>query len=94
LSKAPLKIVADRNIPYAEVAFGSMGQVTLLPAAELTAAAVRDADVVLVRSTVKVNEALLGASRAQFVATATIGTDHMDIPWLEAHHLAWAAAEG
>jgi erythronate-4-phosphate dehydrogenase len=94
LSKAPLKIVADRNIPYADVAFGSMGQVTLLPAGELTAAAVRDADVVLVRSTVKVNEALLGASRAQFVATATIGTDHMDIPWLEAHHLAWAAAEG
>src|SRR5438128_1826304 len=48
----------------------------------------------LVRSTVKVDEALLGGSRARFVATATIGIDHLDTAWLDARGIAWAAAPG
>jgi erythronate-4-phosphate dehydrogenase len=68
--------------------------VTTLSSSEITPAAVRDAELLLVRSTVKVNEALLAESRVRFVATATIGTDHLDIPWLEQHHIAWAAAPG
>ena len=41
----------------------------------MTPEAVAEADLLLVRSTVKVDEELLGGSRARFVATATIGTD-------------------
>ncbi|MSP62240.1 MAG: 4-phosphoerythronate dehydrogenase [Myxococcales bacterium] len=91
---ARLKIVADANIPYVAEAFGSLGEVVTLPARELDAERLQEADLVLVRSTVKVNEALLGASRARFVATATIGTDHLDVAWLESRGIAWAAAPG
>ncbi len=89
-----LRIVADRNIAFVEQAFAALGKVEVLPSEQLTADALRDADVVLVRSTVKVNEALLGASRARFVATATIGTDHVDTAWLTARGIGWASAPG
>ncbi len=54
----------------------------------------RDADLLLTRSTVKVNAALLDGSRVSFVATATIGTDHLDLPWLESRGIVWASAPG
>ena len=91
---ARLKILADRNIPYAKEAFSALGDVATLPSTELVAEAMRAVDVLLVRSTVKVNEALLGGSQVRFVATATIGTDHMDLPWLEERGIAWASAPG
>ncbi len=91
---ARLRIVADRNIPYLAEAFAALGEVIALGSSELDASAVRDADLVLVRSTVKVDEALLGASRARFVATATIGTDHLDLPWLASRGIAVASAPG
>lgn len=87
-------LVADRNIAYVAEAFGHLGEVELLPASELTAEAVREADLLLVRSTVRVNEALIGDSRVRFVATATIGTDHLDLPWLADRHITVASAPG
>jgi erythronate-4-phosphate dehydrogenase len=89
-----LRIVADRNIALVEEAFAPLGEVIALPAHELTRDAVRDADLVLVRSTVKVGPALLDGSRARFVATATIGIDHLDTAWLEARGIRWASAPG
>jgi erythronate-4-phosphate dehydrogenase len=72
-----MRIVADRNTPYLEAALAGLGEVVLLPSSAIDAAAVRDADVLLVRSTVKVGPALLEGSRARLVATATIGVDHL-----------------
>src|SRR5262245_53303972 len=89
-----MRIVADANIPYVQDAFGPLGQVVTLPSGELTAAAVREADLLLVRSTVKVGEALLAGSRVRFVATATIGIDHLDTAWLDGAGVKWASAPG
>ena len=41
-----MRIVADANIAYVLDAFGPLGEVVTLPSAELTAAAVREADIV------------------------------------------------
>ncbi len=90
----PLKIVADRAISHAKVAFSSLGEVVLLRAEEICAEIVRDADLLLVRSTVQVNSALLGESRVRFVATATAGVEHLETTWLASHNIAWAAAPG
>ncbi len=89
-----MRIVADRNIPFVQEAFGPLGEVVTVSAPALDAAAVQDADLVLVRSTVKVDAALLSGSRARFVATATIGTDHLDTAWLAERGIAWASAPG
>jgi erythronate-4-phosphate dehydrogenase len=90
----PMRIVADANIAYVRDAFGPLGEVVTLPSAEITRAAVADADLLLTRSTVKVNEALLAGSRVRFVATATIGIDHLDTAWLDGAGIRWTAAPG
>lgn len=89
-----MRIVSDANTPFVREAFHALGEVVLLPAAALTPEAVRDADLLLVRSTVKVGEPLLRGSRVRFVGTATIGIDHLDTAWLNAAQIRWAAAPG
>lgn len=91
---AAVLIVSDRNIPFVEETFASLGEVRTLPAAQLDAEAVREADVLLCRTTVKVGPALLDGSRVRFVATATIGTDHLDLGYLARQGIAWASAPG
>jgi erythronate-4-phosphate dehydrogenase len=91
---APMRIVADANIAYVRDAFFALGEVVTLPAAALTREAARDADVLLVRSTVKVNQALLEGSRVRFLATATIGIDHLDVAFLDGAGNRWASAPG
>lgn len=87
-------IVADENIARVGEAFGAHGEVRLLPGRSLDAAAVRDADILLVRSVTSVGRELLDGSRVRFVGSATIGVDHLDTAWLEQQGIAWANAPG
>ena len=87
-------IVADQNIVFAREAFESLGEVRLMRGREMTAAAVRDATLLFVRSITPVNRALLEGSAVRFVATATIGTDHVDAEYLREAGVAFAAAPG
>ena len=89
-----MKIVADQNIPFVKECFSSIGQVTLCPGRQLASAQVADADVLLVRSVTKVNEALLAGSPVKFVATATIGTEHVDAAYLASKGIGFASAPG
>jgi erythronate-4-phosphate dehydrogenase len=89
-----VKILADANIPLLAQAFGPLGDVEALPADRLTAETVRHADALLVRSVTRVDEALLAGSRVQFVATATIGVDHIDQPYLASRGIGFASAAG
>ncbi|MBN2308885.1 MAG: 4-phosphoerythronate dehydrogenase PdxB [Candidatus Hydrogenedentes bacterium] len=89
-----MRIVADENIPFVREAFAALGEVTTLPGREIDAAAVRYADMLLVRSITKVNRELLDGSRVQFVATATIGEDHVDTGYLAEQGIAFSSAPG
>lgn len=89
-----MKIIADRNMPFAAEAFATLGETVIMDGRSLTAADVRDADILAIRSTTKVNAALLDGSRVRFVGTATIGTDHMDIPYLESRGIGWCFSPG
>ena len=89
-----MKIVADPNIPFVQEALGPLGDVRLMPGREITADAVRDADVLLVRSVTPVNTTLLDSSRVRFVATATIGVDHIDQEYLSKNKIGFASAQG
>jgi erythronate-4-phosphate dehydrogenase len=90
----PLHIVADANIPYAGEAFSGLGEVHSVPGHKIDSGVVNGADVLLVRSVTRVDEALLRGSAVRFVGSATIGTDHVDRAYLRAHDIAFAHAPG
>lgn len=87
-------IVADENIPLLDSFFDEIGEIRRVSGRELTASEVRNADVLLVRSVTRLDEALLRGSRVKFVGTATIGTDHVDQRWLEEQGIRFACAPG
>lgn len=89
-----MKIVADENIPYVNQLFGPLGEVTTLSGRSINARDVVDADVLLVRSVTPVNEDLLRNSPIKFVGTCTIGVDHLDVDYLNAHKISFASAPG
>ncbi|MEE4311710.1 MAG: 4-phosphoerythronate dehydrogenase PdxB, partial [candidate division KSB1 bacterium] len=82
------------NIPFVKEAFGHLGSVVLLPTREITGKAIADADVLLVRSPTKVDRTLLEGSAVRYVATATIGTDHIDLDYLHQRGIRIASAPG
>jgi erythronate-4-phosphate dehydrogenase len=88
------RIVVDENVPMAQEAFGPLGLVELVPGRSIPASLLREADALVVRSITRVDAALLEGSRVRAVGTCTIGTDHLDIPWLEAQGIRWSAAPG
>lgn len=88
-----MRIVADENIPVADV-FARHGELKRLPGRALATADVRDADALIVRSVTRVDAALLQGSNVRFVGTCTIGTDHLDTAWLADNGIAWSNAPG
>lgn len=89
-----MNIVADQNMPLVTELFGEYGRVTLLPGRQIRPADVSGADVLLVRSTTRVDQTLLAGSRVRFVGSATIGVDHVDTDWLAEQGIAFANAPG
>ena len=89
-----MKIVADANIPLLVEAFGPLGEVVALPADRIAPDVLRSADALLVRSVTRVDESLLARSPVKFVATATIGFDHVDLAYLASRGIALASAQG
>ncbi|WP_372612563.1 4-phosphoerythronate dehydrogenase PdxB [Halomonas sp.] len=90
-----MRIVVDANVPAAEACFGQLGEVIRLPSRQIDAAALRDADALVVRSITRVDEPLVeGARRLRFVGTCTIGTDHVDEQALAERGIAFASAPG
>ena len=89
-----MKIIADINIPFVRECFSSLGKVELYTGRQITPEAVKDADILLVRSVTNVNKGLLDGSSVKFVATATIGTDHVDQEYLLLNGIGFASAPG
>ena len=87
-------IVADSKIPFLEGVFEPYADVRYLDPGEITPETVRDADALIVRTRTKCNAALLEHSRVGIVATATVGTDHIDINWCITHGIVCASAAG
>ena len=89
-----IHIVIDDKIPYIRGVFEPHAEVRYLPAAEITRDAVRDADMLLVRTRTRCDAGLLEGSRCRFVGTATIGYDHIDTAWCERRGIVWHNAPG
>ena len=89
-----MKLIVDENIALAKEAFSGFGELKLMNGRSITNNEVRNSDVLIVRSITEVNRELLKESRVQFVGTATIGTDHIDLDYLKNKKIAFADAKG
>ena len=89
-----MKIVVDSAIPFLRGVFEAYGEVVYLEGGEFTPEEVRDADVLIVRTRTRCDEALLGGSKVTMIATATIGFDHIDLDYCRNHNIEVATSAG
>ena len=89
-----IRVVVDEGIPYLQAPLRTLADVVALPAGSITADAVRDADALIVRTRTRCDATLLSGSRVRFIATATIGYDHIDTLWCSRHGITWTNAPG
>ena len=89
-----MKIICATNMPLVMEAFSSLGEARILEGRDITAADVKDVEILALRSTTRVNRELLEGSRVRFVGTATIGTDHLDLQYFKQAGIEWCFAPG
>lgn len=89
-----MKIVADKDIPLVEEYFSAAGEVIKLEGRKISAAALKQADALIVRSVTTVDKNLLHGSKVRYVGTITSGTDHIDVEYLEGHGIGFCNAAG
>ena len=89
-----MKIVVDQNIPGVDTTFSRHGEIVRVDGRLLQKHQLGQAKALIVRSVTPVNPDLLENTAIEFVGTTTIGTDHMDLAWLEQKGIHWASAPG
>lgn len=92
-----MKIVVDQYIPFiVEAVRDEWPQVDIYPLKpeQIDAEAVREADILVVRTRTRVDESLLKGSRVRMICTATIGYDHIDTAYCLSHGIRWMSCPG
>ena len=80
-----MKIVADIDVPFLKGVFEPYGEVVYKKGTDICADDVKDADALILRTRTKCNAELLDGSSVKLIATATIGTDHVDFDYCNSH---------
>lgn len=94
LKAGKLHFVVEENIPYIAGVLEPYGTVEYLPSLAITHSVAKGADALLVRTRTRCDEKLLHDTPVRLVATATIGTDHIDKEWCLANGVSVANAPG
>lgn len=89
-----MKIVCDDKIPFLKGIFEPFASVLYLHGADISHSDLIDADALIVRTRTRCDRALLEGTKVRIVASATIGTDHIDTNWCERNGILWANAPG
>ena len=90
-----MKIIIDNKIPYIKEAVQSIADEAIYaPGKDFTPELVRDADALIIRTRTHCNRELLEGSRVKFIATATIGFDHIDTEYCKQAGIEWTNAPG
>jgi len=89
-----IKVIADDKIPFLKGILESYCNIEYFPAKEITNKVIKDADALIVRTRTLCNENLLKGTNVKFIATATIGYDHIDTDYCEKNGIRWTNAPG
>ena len=88
------QVIIDKGIPFLEGAFPPEIEVLHLSPEDITPESVRYADALFVRTRTQINKELLHGSNVRFVATATIGFDHIDQDYCREAGIHWVSCPG
>ena len=89
-----LRIIADDKIPFLNGVLEPYAKIAYLPGNMITRSAIGDADALLVRTRTHCDSVLLKDSPVKFIATATIGFDHIDTAYCQSQNIHWENAPG
>ena len=89
-----IRIVADEKITFLKGAFEEVAQIRYIPGGEISKVDLMDADVLITRTRTRCNSDLLDGTPVRFIATATIGYDHIDTVYCENQGIEWVNAAG
>jgi erythronate-4-phosphate dehydrogenase len=88
------QVIIDKGIPFLEGIFPPEIDVRYISPEDITSEAVRHADALIVRTRTLINKGLLHGSNVRFVATATIGFDHIDQDYCREAGIHWVSCPG
>ena len=91
--KRPI-IIADNKIPCLNGILEPFANIVYKKGREISKADTQNADALLIRTRTKCDKALLQNTPVKFIASATIGYDHIDTKYCEENGIAWANAPG
>ena len=89
-----MRVIVESHIPHIRGLIEPFARVDYLEPGDFTNEVVRDADALIVRTRTRCNAALLDGSRVRFIGSATIGTDHIDLDYCDAHGITVRNAPG
>ncbi len=89
-----IKIVADENIPFLRGVFEDLADISFLPAGSIINKEIKNADCLIIRTRTKCNRELLEGTRVKFIATTTIGYEHVDTEYCRENGIQWTNAPG
>ncbi|MCF8369499.1 MAG: 4-phosphoerythronate dehydrogenase [Bacteroidales bacterium] len=89
-----MKIVADDKIPFLKGVLEPFAKITYLPGDQINKPALQNAEALLIRSITICDEELLSGTRVKLIASATIGSDHIDKRYCQENGIAWTTANG
>lgn len=89
-----MKVVCDSDIPFIKGALEPHCEVIYARGSDISKEMVMDADALVIRTRTRCDANLLEGSKVRFIATATIGYDHIDTRWCESHGITWTNAPG
>jgi erythronate-4-phosphate dehydrogenase len=89
-----IKIVADDKIPFLKGILEPFAEVEYHKGSEISNEILKDADALIIRTRTKCNKVLLEGTKVKFIATATIGFDHIDAAYCKSNEIRWISATG
>jgi len=89
-----IKIVADNKIPFLEGALESVAGIEYLPGDAISREHLKDTEGLIIRTRTKCDRELLEGTSVRFIASATIGYDHIDGDYCRESGIAWTSAPG
>lgn len=89
-----MKIIADRDIPFLQGVAEHYGEVEYIAGIDFSNTRVQDADVLIIRTVARMDEAMLKDTNVKLICSATAGFDHIDTAYCEANGITWRNAPG
>lgn len=94
-----MKIVADIGLRGIDKILPLMNgleffDINLLETNEITSYAIKETDILLIRSQTKIDRLLLSGSNIKWIGSATAGIDHIDKQYLKDNGIGWFNASG